>query len=111
MMRIVIFILTAVIQLAAAAVGFLLLLLGMNGYSERQATPSLILYIALGLGSAAGLGVASAFAAKYLAEKRAFGGVAASAIPVIGFSILGGLILVVSFFAAIVLAEIVRGMR
>lgn len=111
MMRIIVFILSAVIQLAAAAAGFLLLLLGMNGYSERQATPSLILYIALGLDSAAGLGVASAFAARHLVEKRSFGVLAASAIPVIGFSIVGGLILVASFFAAIVLAEIMRGMK
>lgn len=110
-MRIIVFILTAVIQLAAAAAGFLILLLGMNGYSERQATPSLVLYIALGLGSAAGLGVASAFAAKYLAERRSFGGFAASATAVTGFAVVGGLILVVSFFAAIVLAEIMRGMK
>ena len=110
-MRVIVFILTALIQLAAAAVGFLLLLLGMNGYSERQANPGLILYIALGLGSALGLGLASAFAAKRLVERRSFGGLAASATAVIGFSVLGGLILVVSFFVAIVLAEVMRGMK
>ena len=111
MMRIIVFILTAVIQLAAAAAGLLLLLLGMNGYNERDATPGLILYVALGLGSALGLGLASAFAAKWLVERRSFGRPWASATAVLGFSILGGLILVVSFFAAIVVAEVMRGMR
>ena len=110
-MRIIVFILTALIQLAAATAGFLLLLLGMNGYSERQATPGLILYIALGLGSALGLGLASAFVMKHLVERRSFGSLAASATAVLGFSILGGLILVVSFFAAILVAEVMRGMK
>ena len=110
-MRIIVFILTAVIQLAAAAAGFLLLLLGMNGYSEDQATPSLILYIALSIVSALGLGVGSAFAAKLLVERKSFGSLWAAATAVLGSSILGGLILVVGFFAAIVLAEIVRGMK
>jgi hypothetical protein len=111
MMRIIVFILTAVIQLAFAAAGFLLLLLGMNGYSERQATPGLLLYIVLGLGSAIGLGFGSSFVAKRLVEKRSFGSLAASATAVISVSILGGLILVAAFVAAIVLAEIMRGMR
>jgi len=111
MVRIIVFVLTAVFQLAAAAAGLLLLLLGMNGYSERQATPGLILYVALGLGSALGLGIASAFAVKRLVERRSFGGLAASATSVLGFAVLGGLILVVSFFAAIALAEVMRGMK
>lgn len=111
MMRIIVFILTALIQLAAAAAGFLLLLLGMNGYSERHAAPGLILYIALGLGSALGLGLASAFVVKRLVERRSLGGLAASTIAVLGFSVLGGLILFVSFFAAIVVAEVMRGMK
>ena len=110
-MRIIVFTLTALIQLAAAAAGFLLLLLGMNGYSERQAAPGLALYIALGLGSALGLGLASAFVVKHLIRRRSFGGLAASATSVLGSLILGGLILIVGFFAAITLAEVMRGTR
>lgn len=110
-MRIIAFALTAVIQLSAAAAGFLLLLLGMNGYNERDAAPGLYLYIALGLGSALALGLTSAYVARRLVERRSFGGVAASATAVLGFSVLGGLILVFSFFAAIALAEVARGSR
>ena len=68
-MRIIVFVINAVIQLAAAAAGFLLLLLGLNGFSERQSNPSLLFYIALSVGSAVGLGGASAFASKWLAGK------------------------------------------
>lgn len=110
-MRVIVFTLAALIQLVAAAAGFILLLLGMNGYSERQAAPGLALYIALGVGSALGLGLASAFAAKRLVVRGSLGGLAASALAVLGSSVLGGLILVVSFFAAIVLAEVMRGMK
>ena len=111
MVRIIVFILTVMIQLGAAAAGLLLLLLGMNGYSESQATPGLLLFVVLGLGSALSLGTASAFAVKRLVERRSFGGVTASAISVVGFAVIGGLILVASFFAAIALAEIMRGMK
>lgn len=110
-MRIIVFILTSAIQLAAAAAGFLLLLLGMNGYNERDAAPGLYLYIALGLGSVLALGLLSAFAAKWLVEKRSFGRAGAAATAVVGFVALGALILIVSFFAAIAAAEAMRGAR
>ena len=111
MVRIIVFVLTAMIQLAAAAGGLLFLLLGMNGYSERQATPGLILYAALSLGSALGLGIASAFVVKRLLERKSFGSLAASVTSVLGFAIIGGIILVGSFFAAIAVAEVMRGMK
>ena len=110
-MRVIVFVLTAVIQLAAAAAGFLFLLLAMNGYSERHATPGLILYIILGLGGAAGLGVASTLAAKRLVERRSLGAPAASAIAILGSLMLGALMLAATFIAAIVLAEVMRKMK
>lgn len=110
-MRIVVFIMNAVIQLAAAAAGFLFLLLGMNGYSEDQATPGLVFYIVLSVGSALGLGGASAFWAKRLVTKKSFSGFGASAIAIISFAILGGFILAGGFLGAFVLAEVVRGMK
>ncbi len=110
-MRIIVFIITAVIQLAAAAAGFLALLLGMNGYSEKQATPSLVFYIALSVMSALGLGGASAFAAKRLVERKSFGSLWASTTAVLGFSILGGLILIAGVFVAVIVAEVIRGMK
>lgn len=110
-MRIIVFILNALIQLAAAAAGFIILLLGMNGFSERDATPGLYLYIAVNLAGALALGIGSAFVAGRLAEKRAFSGLVASAVAVPVFSVIGGLVLVVSFFAALIVADAMRGMR
>jgi hypothetical protein len=110
-MRIIVFILTALIQLVAAVTGFLILLLAMNGYSENQAMPGLVLYLILALGSVLGLSLASTFLVKRLVERRAIGGFAASIASVLGFSILGGLILIVSFFGAIALAEVMREMK
>jgi hypothetical protein len=110
-MRIIVFVLNAVIQFAAAAAGFLLLLLGLNGFSERQANPSLLFYIALSVGSAAGLGVASAFASKWLAQKKSMGGLGASAISVPVFAAVGVLILIAGFFVALFIASAMRGSR
>ena len=110
-MRIIVFLINAVIQLAAAAVGFFLLLLGLNGFSERQSNPSLLFYIILSVGSAVGLGGASAFAAKWLAGKKSLGGLGASAIAVVVFSVVGVLILVAGFFVSLLVAEAMRGRR
>jgi Na+-translocating ferredoxin:NAD+ oxidoreductase RnfE subunit len=110
-MRIIVFILTAVIQLAVAAAGFFLLLLGMNGYNDKQSTPGLLLYIVLGTGSALVLGLVSALAAKRLVERSSFGGLAASVTAVFSFSVIGAVILFAGFFAAIALAEVMRGMK
>jgi len=100
-----------VIQLACAVAGLVVLLLAMNGYSERQATPGLILYLAVGLISAVALGIASAFMAKRLVEKRSLGGFAASTIAVVTAPIIGVLILIAASFAAVALVEVVRGMK
>jgi hypothetical protein len=59
-MRIIVFVITAFIQLAVAVLGFFILLLGLNGFSENDAMASLIFYIALAFLSALGLGAASA---------------------------------------------------
>lgn len=110
-MRVIVFALAAVIQLAAAAVGFVILLISMNGYNERDATPGIYLYIFLGVVSALALGILSAFVAGRLVERGSFGGLAASAAAVLGSGVVGGIIVGVSFFAAIILAEAVRGSR
>jgi hypothetical protein len=110
-MRVAVFFINALIQLAAAAVGFLLLLLGLNGFSERQSNPSLLLYIMLGVGSSIGLGVASAFASKWLSQRKSVGALGASAIAVPVFAVVGVLVLVVGFFVAVFIASAMRGSR
>jgi hypothetical protein len=110
-MKIAAFILSAALQLGAAAAGFLFLLLALNGYSESQATPSLIFYIAAGIVSAVALGFASAAIANRLVQKRSFSKPGATALTVVGFAIIGWFVLVLVSIGAVVLAEVVRGMR
>jgi hypothetical protein len=110
-MGILVLILTVVFQLTAAVIGLFLLLLGLNGYSERQATPSLVLYIVLSLTSALALGAASPYAAKRLAKRTSLGSFGSSAIVVVAFSFIGMIVLFVGFFASFALAEILRASR
>lgn len=107
-MRTIVLILTVVFQLTAAAVGFFVLLLGLNGYSERQATPGIILYIALSLISSLALGIASSFAAKRLAGITPLGSFGAAGIVVVAFCIIGVLVLFAGLVASFALAEILR---
>jgi hypothetical protein len=107
-MAILALILIVVFQLAAAAIGFFVLLVGLNGYSERQATPGLILYIALSLTSSFALGAGSPFAAKRLARSKSLGRFGASAIVVVVFCIIGVAILFAGFVASLALAEVLR---
>lgn len=110
-MKILVFILTGLIQLTGAAVGLFLLLVGMNGYSERQAMPSLVFYVALSVATALGLAGGSPFVAKRLAARSSIGSFGASAIVVTSSAILGVAILVALFFASFLLAEILRGLK
>ena len=110
-MRIVVFILNALIQLSAAAVGFFLLLLGLNGFGERQATPGIIFYIVMCVLSALAPPNASALTANRLAAKQSLGNVGGSLISVMIFSVVGVVVLVVIFFAAVFIAAAMRGSR
>ena len=107
-MRVAVFIVTALIQAAAAAAIFFMLIIGLNGFSEDDAKPSLIFFIALSAACALGLSGAGAFAAKRLAEKKSFGGVAASAIATFLFSSLGVVVLVGGFFVALAIASVMH---
>jgi hypothetical protein len=107
-LRIIVFIVTALIQGAFAAIAFLTLLVGLNGYSEKQATPGLAFFVVLSVASALGLGAGSAFAAKRIVEKKSFGKFAASAAAIAGFAAIGVVILIAGFFVALILSEIMR---
>jgi hypothetical protein len=110
-MKIIVFLVTAFINLVAAAAGFFILLLGLNGYSERQATPSLILYLVLSVLSIVGFGALAVFTANFVVKKNWVGNAGAAFVATISSSIVGGLVLIVGLFIAFALAEVVRGMK
>ena len=107
-MKIVVFILNALIQFAVAAFGLFMLLVALNGFSEKQATSGLLFYIILSIVSILGIGAASALGAHRLAAKPALGKFAAGAIAVPVFAVIGFVILTIALFAAVFLAQALR---
>ena len=110
-MKITVFLVTALITLIVAAAGFFILLLGLNGYSERQATPSLILFLVFSVLSILGFGALAVFTAKFAVKKNWVGTSGAAFVATISSSIVACLVLIVGLFIAFVLAEVVRGMK
>ena len=110
-MRITVFVVTAVIELATATVGLFILLLGLNGYSESQATPSLIFYIVFCVISSLALSFLGTLAAKAIVKKGWLGKPAAAIVSIVFASALGDVLLVLAVFLAFILAELLRGMR
>jgi hypothetical protein len=107
-MKIIVFIANALIQLAAAAVGLFMLLIGLNGYSEKQAEMGLLFFIILAFVSTIGIGLLSVFTTQRLAAKPSLGKFGASAIAIFGFAIIGIVILIIGVLAAVFLVEALR---
>ncbi len=108
-MKILLYLVIAILQLVAAVFGFFILLLGLNGFSERQATPSLMFFIALSLVTIFGDGALRIWVVRLLGRKLGAG--AAAAISTIGVVIFGVVVLIVGLFAAFMLAEVVHRMK
>ena len=107
-MKIATFLITALANIAIGFVLFFVLLMSLNGFSEQQAMPGLILFIVWVLLSAIITGVSGALLANYLALKKSLNKFAASAIGSLIFSILGGLFALIGFFAAVFLVSAMR---
>lgn len=110
-MRVITYVITAVVQLAAGFAGFFILLLGLNGFSEREATPSLILYVAVSLITIFGNGVLALGLGKRFARKPTIGDAGGYVIATLLVLLIGVVVLVVSLFAGFVLASVIHDMR
>ena len=107
-MKIATFLITALTNAAISFVLFFMLLLGMNGFHESEATPGLLLYIVWGLLSAIITGVLGILLANYLATKKSVNKILATLICSLIFIMVGAGSVVVSFFAAVLLASALR---
>ena len=110
-MRITVFVVTAIIEFAAAVFGLFVLLLGLNGFSERQATPGLIFYIVFCLVSSLVISFLATIAAKTIVNKQWLGKAAAAIVSIVLTSMIGVTLVVVAVFAGFILAEFLRGAR
>jgi hypothetical protein len=107
-MQILNVLITALFNIGIAFVLFFFLIIALNGYSERQATPGLILYIVWALFFSLLAAVLSVLTAKYLIGKKSFGSISAVAIASPIFIIVGGIISFLGTIAAVVLIEALR---
>lgn len=108
-MKIVLYLLTAIIQLAVAVPGFFILLLGLNGFSEREATPSLILYLVVSVVTVFGDGAVGLIVGNWLVRKKnlSAGGFLGNVLAVV----LGTVILIVTLFGCFLLASVLHDAR
>lgn len=107
-MQILNFLITLTVNLGIAFCVFFFLLLVLNGYSEQQATPGLILYIVLGLFFSLLATVLSVWSSHYLTTKKGMNSVAAVAIACSVFIVVGSAAIVVGAGAAVGLIEALR---
>lgn len=108
MMKILTFLFTFGINLGIAFCLLFFMLLGLNGYSEKDANWGIFLYLALGILSAVLTGVVSVFAANYLVDKKQFAAWSASLTAIIAFVVIGSVLNFVCFALGIIMAEIKR---
>jgi hypothetical protein len=107
-MKIATFLITALVNAGIGFVMFFMLILGLNGFSGKQAEPGLLLFIVWGLLSALITGILGVLLANYLATKKSMSKIAAAAISSLIFVIVGGVSVVAGFFASIFLVSALR---
>jgi hypothetical protein len=107
-LRIVVFLTTSILQVAAAVFGLLILLVGLNGYSERHATPSLIFYVVFCLVSALALGFGGSVASRSFVDRKWLGSVGAALVAIVSASLIGVVLVTTGVFATFFIAEFLR---
>ena len=107
-MKILAFFLTAVVSVCAGAVLFFFLLLGLNGFTESQAGPGLILYIVWVLLFSLVAAALSFFLTRWLADKKSWNAALAALLSTFLFSFAGAASSFAGIFAAIILIEALR---
>lgn len=98
---------TIILNIVAAIVIFLILLIVMNGYSESDAVWGLIAFVVLAVIAAAVMS-AAAFVMTGFLTKRAYKGIAAVLITVPIFTVLGLALEAACAAAGVLVAELVR---
>ncbi|HEX5707559.1 MAG TPA: hypothetical protein VFX96_09705 [Pyrinomonadaceae bacterium] len=99
---------TAVLMLAAGALGLFMMIIGLNGFSESEATPMLVAYIALALLSVVVAAAASGWGARALASATRWSMWAAAPLTVALVCVAGIVVLAVGWFVIILVGSSVR---
>lgn len=91
--------------------GLLVLVLALNGFSERQAMPGMLVYVVLCFLTAVGSAALSALLTKKLVQRRGMTDIGAGAISMAGFTAIGVVLIVIYLFLAVGIAELMRSLR
>ena len=105
--KIAVALLTFVINVAVGIAVFFLLLVGMNGYSESDATSGLVTYIVSALLVSILMAVA-AFVTAGMLVRRQFGSFIAALIAIVSFVVVGVILKALCALVAVGVAEAVR---
>ena len=96
---------TALLMLAVSALGLFMMILGLNGFSESEATPMLVAYVALALVSVVVAAAASAWGAKALASSARWSMWAAAPLAVVAVCVAGCVALVAGSFVILLVGS------
>ena len=107
-MKIATLLITAIVNGIIGVILFFFLLIAMNGFSERQASPGLILFIVWVVLTLIIAGVLSFLTVKYLIAKKSLSAIVSALISMAIFVIVGGISNVVGLLATILLATALR---
>lgn len=108
MMKTTAFLITTLINIAIGAVLFFMLVFSLNGFTEDQATPGLILFIVWALLCSLVAGILSFLSVKFLTEKKSFNRWLAALSAIVIFVIIGATVNFVGMIAAVFLTSAMR---
>jgi len=107
-MKLIPFMITGLMNIGVGVVLFFLLLLGMNGYSEQQATPGLITFIIWVLLVSLLTSISSVVLTSFLTTKKSMNFWIAALISILVFVIVGGVVDFIGWFISIFVTEALR---
>jgi hypothetical protein len=102
------FLTTALINVGISAIAFFMLIISLNGFSERQAEAGLILFIIWAFLSAVITGILSSWSANRLIKEKSFNIWIASFLAITTFVVVGLISNIVGFFAAVLLTSAIH---
>ena len=107
-MKAIPFLMTGLINLGVGVFFFLFLLLGMNGFSEKQATPGLIFFIVWVLLVSLIAAIASVVATNYFTAQKSMNFWLAAFLSTFIFVVVGAIASVVGWFASLFITSALR---
>src|SRR5687767_12550686 len=105
--KIITFLLIGGVNLTVAVILLFFLMLGLNGFSERDANYAFLFFIVGAIVATAAEGILGVVLLNIL-TKRKFSSISASIIAVLIFSVLGAVINIALLFGGVIIADLVR---